>query len=406
MISQNYANIGQTLQDVNIKNIIEYTKDYTHSKLVAFLKMEYGPVFTLVMEQITLYAKAQKKLPHWVSRNCFFTQKSLEQCSSWPLAVHKLELISGKRLIDLSAGLGVDDVAFSQSFEEVVGIDNDSMLNEIARHNFKCLGVNNINRQDGKAEEWLKKGEHKDGDVYYIDADRRPDGNQRIYTLDGASPDVLSLIPHIHQLGSPVLLKVSPMIDITYLIRACPTAVLVSVVGIKNEVKEVLVLLRPDKKQDALPIIEAVEVNESGACTMVFPFRNTESPEQVMENGTFFYEPSNMLIKAGLSQQYAAKSGLTLISRKGHYMTSSGLVNNYFGRTFRVINHGGFSKSQLKEYLKQNNIRKANVSARNFVTGVDELRSTFSLEDGGEDYLFFTLSNSGDKLYWHCKKLV
>lgn len=406
MISQNYANIGQTLQDVNIKKLAESTKDYKQSKLVAFLKSEYGPLATLVLEQLSVLQKAERKLPSWVSCNCFFTKKSLEQCSSWPLAVHKLELISGKRVVDLSAGLGVDDVAFSQQFKEVIGIDNDKNLNELVRYNLAQLRIDNVRRVDTSAEEWLESREHEEGDVYYIDADRRPEGQQRVYTLDAASPDVLSLIPKIHALGSMVLLKVSPMADINYLLKVCPTAIRITVVGIKNEVKEVLLLLQPNRDEHNATLIEAVEVDENGRRSAVFS--QSEAVHQtISEKGSFFYEPSTILIKAGLTKKYAdAHPHLELISKNGHYMRSDYLMKSYFGRSFNVLHHGVFSKSVVKKYLKTVDLQKANISARNFVTSVDEIRKTFGLADGGEDYLFFTTSNAGDKLFWHCRKAL
>jgi hypothetical protein len=111
-----------------------------------------------------------------------------------------------------------------------------------------------------------------------------------------------------------------------------------------------------------------------------------------------------MIVKAGLSGDYAECCGLSLVAKNSHYATG-GFIDGYFGRSFSVVNHSVFNKSGIKQYLKQHSITKANVSARNFVSSVDEIRKSFNLEDGGDDYLFFTQDAAKNKLFWHCQKI-
>lgn len=100
------------MQDLNIEMLIEYTKAYNKTQLIMFLRKHYGEQAPFVAVQLELFDKAKKKLPAWTAAGCFFTKKSLEQCSSLPLASFKTTLVKGNILVDLSAGLGVDDVAF------------------------------------------------------------------------------------------------------------------------------------------------------------------------------------------------------------------------------------------------------------------------------------------------------
>ena len=399
---QNYANIEDSLNEFNIKNVIEFTKSYTSNKLVAYVKATYPKVWPLVMEQINLFDKAQKKLSIWQNAGCLFTTKSFEQCSSLPLATYKASLISGNTLVDLSAGLGVDDAAFAQVFKKVIGVDADAELNVLVRYNFKKLGITNITRVDAFAEDFLANF-NQPLDVVYIDADRRTANNQKVYTLKDSSPDVLALIPELLKNSTQILLKLSPMVDLSYIQQTLPHVAQIQVVGIKNEVKEVLVLL---DKEASKTEIKAVQVDALGNVEFEFSsLQQNEINANSEINFNYFYEPSNMVIKAGLSTSLAQACNMQLVAKNSHYMLSQNANLNYCGRGFKIIHHDVFSKSAFSKYIKQINLAKANVSARNFVTTVDEIRKVFKLNDGGEDYLFFTTNAAKQKLFWHCSKM-
>jgi hypothetical protein len=401
-MAQSYVNIIQCMQVLNIEMLKEYTKLYNKTQLILFLKKNYGDCTPFIAEQLALIDKSKKKLPEWFAQGCFFTKKSLEQSSSIPLAKYKASLLKGDLLIDLSAGLGVDDVAFSTTFNRVIGVDVDETLNSIVRHNYERLNIHNVTRVDNTAEAFLIENLIK-ADAYYIDSDRRPSGSTKTYSLIGATPNVLDLAPALVGKGSDVLLKLSPMVDVSYVFKTFDYVKRLIVVGFKNEVKEVLVLLNSQANTECCNI-EAVQVNEDGKVEFNFSFTLNRLIRESHIDNHFFYEPSNMIIKAGLSDDYADCCGLSLVAKNSHYATG-GFIDGYFGRCFSVVNHIVFSKSGIKQYIKQHGITKANVSARNFVSSVDEIRKSFNLEDGGDDYLFFTQDAVKNKLFWHCKKI-
>lgn len=398
---QSYTNLHQSVLDVNITNLVAFTKLYSKTQRIGYLKNTYNTHAIFFEEQIELFDKAQKKLPSWVAKGCYFTRKSLEQCSSIPLANFKTNLFLGDVLVDLSAGLGVDDVAFANSFKQVIGVDPDKDLNQIVRFNFNKLGVTNIIRVDAKAEDYLSNNTQI-ADAYYIDADRRPTSKVKTFSLVDATPNVLAIVPKLVDQGSTVLLKLSPMVDIAYLFKTFANIEMVYVVGLKNEVKEVLVVMHKNALSEHQNI-RAIQVNEQGEVECQFPENAVLNQADVI-GVDYFYEPSNMVIKAGLSVNYANACGIDIVAKNSHYCTANFAVNNYFGRMFKVINHQPFSKTTIKQYLKTNQITKANISARNFVTTVDELRKTFALTEGGDDYIFCTTNAAKNKLFWHCKK--
>lgn len=398
-MKQRYINKYDSLKGVDVENLVDCTKKYSKPQLIAFLKSNVGANYGIVATQVELFQKAKNKLPGWLSAGCLFTRKSLEQSSSEALAAFKAGVVNGKTCVDLSGGLGVDDVAFSRVFESVISVDADQELNELVRYNLGRLGINNVSRRDDTAQAFIPTIHHQ-VDVIYVDADRRPDNGKKVYTLAGSSPDVIALMPQLLEKAETVLLKLSPMMDLSLLMNTFHQLSRVYVVGIKNEVKEVLAVLQPGGGN---PVIEAVEVDGAGVPVKRFSGNTLTAP--VTEGDTpCFYEPSNMIIKAGLSGDYAKSCGARLIHKNSHYMLAGRLINGYFGRRFIIIHADAFSKAKLKSYLKEKAIESANISTRNFVASVEELRNTFALEEGGEEYLFFTTDAAKNKLFWHCRK--
>ncbi len=392
----------EILQDLPVEKIRLFTKGYTQPQLIEYLKKEYGNFYPFVANQLQLVGKAKKKLPTWVEFGCFFTPKSLEQCSSPALASFKASLLSGQILLDLSGGLGVDDVSFSKVFNQVISIDSDEELNQLVRHNLRKLHVKNVQRITSSAENYLIQHPQK-VTVIYVDADRRSHGQSKSALLKDATPDVLGLMPLLLNQASEVMLKLSPLIDITYLMNTFNHIQHIYVAGVQNEVKEVLVLLNKEASTQK-ENITAIQLTENGE--VEFKVNMDVVPQNIAATQTeaWFYEPSNMVIKAGLSKELALKYGLVLPAKNSHFMTGEQYIQGYFGRTFKIINAMPFGKSGVKQYLYQHQITKANVSARNFVSGVDEIRKTFQIKEGGDDYLFFTTNTKGDKLFYHCVK--
>ena len=59
-------------------------------------------------------------------------------------ARYKSEIVSGKSLVDLTGGFGVDSYFFSQKIGTVFYCEMDVNLSKIAAHNFGVLGAKNI----------------------------------------------------------------------------------------------------------------------------------------------------------------------------------------------------------------------------------------------------------------------
>ena len=86
-----------------------------------------------IAEQIECRKKAEKKLPSLRRQNLIYKKISLEQSSSEITAEYKSSRLSGRRIIDLTGGLGIDSIYFSKIFDEVIFCERSKELCEIVR---------------------------------------------------------------------------------------------------------------------------------------------------------------------------------------------------------------------------------------------------------------------------------
>jgi len=364
-------------------------------------KMSSNSLQQQFTQQLHLYQKAADKLPAFVEKFCLFTLKSYEQCSSQATAMYKSSLFSEGNLLDLTGGLGVDDWAFAKAGNEVVSLEPDEELNEIAAYNFRLLGVNHIQRIPQKAEYYLQNNNQMFGWVY-CDADRRP-GGKKVYDLSGSVPDILSLLPQIFSCTSTLLIKASPMVDITSCIRQLKSVEQTIVVQWRGEVREILFVVKKGFAEEGS--ISAVEVGDDGNVFQEVSSAKTKV-SILTENAAsrFLYEPVPAVVKAGLVNEVAAAYGLSRVGINSAYLLGNEEGVSFWGRTFRIQTSMLYKPEVLKKYLKEKNIVKANVAKRDFPLQVEDIRKKFKLKDGGNDYLFFSKGAGGELLFFHCLK--
>ncbi len=394
-MAQRYRNIPNSFIDFDIS---PYLQEQDITRFTLQYQREFPFDIALLADQLAIYPKAKVKLPSFTGVYAQFTPRSYEQSSAEAIAVYKAGLIKGERLLDLSAGLGVDDWAFSRSFTSVDAVDLDAELNKIVRKNYEKLGVTNITRYDADAYDFVKtiKGRY---DWIYMDADRRVEGN-RTYALADTEPNIMVLKNQLFSFTDHVLLKVSPMLDLSALVNELQTVRQMWVLALKNEVKEILIELSAEKN-------ETIQVNAVDLDNIIHEYKGvfgTRSEQSFSDTGSYFYEPSLALIKAGLAAGYLQQNKISQVAVNSLYGVSETPVDNFFGRKFNVIHQGEFSKSKFSAYLKETNINKANIAKRNFKMEVDEIRKQFKVKDGGEEYFFFTENAAKGKIFFHCVK--
>ena len=132
---------------------------------------------------------------------------------------------------------------------------------------------------------------------------------------------------------------------------------------------------------------------------------STEKVVKYTSEGSYFYEPFHCVIKANLVEQFAMENHLQCITPGCAYLIGNEAQVLPLARCFRIEAQFSYNSDKLKQYCKQNQIKKANLAARHFFDDVAALRKTSRLADGGEDYFFFTKNSLLRPIVYHCKKI-
>ena len=106
--------------------------------------------------------------------------------------------------------------------------------------------------------------------------------------------------------------------------------------------------------------------------------------------------PSVSVMKAGCFAAIEQAFGLRQLAPNSHLFLSDAPVEDFPGRTFRLLAVSSFNKKELRKALV--GVDKANLAVRNFPMTVEELRRKLKLKDGGDHYIFATTDAEGRHL--------
>lgn len=333
----------------------------------------------------------------------FFTKRSLEQCSSEDTARYKAGLFSGNRMLSLASGLGVDDIAFSTVFDEVVSVDPDTDLNRIVRYNLELLKISKIKRLDSTAEAFLESGNGK-FDLVYMDPDRRSDAGRQILLKDHV-PDAAAILEQLFAISPAVLIKCSPMYDYNMARREIKGISRMYSLSRHGEMKELLLLAERDCKPGQALMITCADII-SPDCVREYTAAETEPDtcKPATELKGFLHEAGSSLIKMRMHHVYAGSLGLMKLDNKTGFYCSDSLPQNFIGKSYRIIGSMPYKPAVIKQYLKENQIQKANTKARGLAFSTAEMAARIGIRDGGVDFLF-ALPFQGKAVLLHCRSV-
>lgn len=350
----------------------------------------------LVVDQIRAREKAIHKIPLWANTEGIIMPPllSMEQCSSEQTASYKASLLNGSTCIDLTGGAGIDTFYLSKQFNKVHYIEENKELAEVAQHNFKLLGANNIIVHSTTSEEFLSEL-NEEVDVIYIDPARR-DQQNKVFRFESCTPNILPLQNELLTKANFVMVKASPMLDITMGVQQLNNVSEIHVVAIKNEVKELLFVQEQNKTEDIqIKTIDLANVEK-------FDFRQGDTNEiSIGEIQDFLYEPNAAIMKSGGINLLSEFYQINKLHPNTHLFTSNTLIASFPGRIFRVENVVKYSKKEINRHIEG---QKANIGVRNFPDSVDAFRKKTGLKPGGNLYVFgYTNINNSPEVAI-CKK--
>ena len=341
------------------------------------------------------------------------------------------------RLADLTGGLGVDSWAFAEVFGEVLYNEMQPALAAAAEENFKELGVKNIRVSNWRitpapvtdvSASRSGTASPADGDsgagpggsvadvlsgfvpdIVFLDPARRAGDGRKVFLPEDCQPDVTALLPELFVAARYILLKLSPMADISLCVKRFGYVREVHAIAAEGECKELLLLL--DREWNGGYTITAYEngstltwsPEEESAAAVQFasaedltPGHSSGAalpsaasfPAPPSSPAGFLFEPGKALMKAGAFRLLCGCFGLKKLDTHTHLYVTEAVPAELapLGKTFRILETLPLDKRTLKEAGRR--YPRAEVTARNIPMTSDELRKRLGCASGGDIHLF------------------
>lgn len=332
-----------------------------------------------MVQQIKGKKVAHRKFPFLLKENIVFPPNlNLEQASSQSTAEFKAENLNGKKFLDLTCGFGIDAYFLSQNFEEITLVEKNPELLDLVKHNWKILNKT-ATFVNENLEHFLAKNSER-FDVIYLDPARRDSEKNKKFLLEDLSPNLLEIQDQLLEISSQIIIKLSPLIDISYLISVLKNVAKIQIIAVRNEVKELIVFLEKARKGDDVEI-SCINL-ESDDAEFAFQFKEEKTAVSAFsEPQQFLYIPNNAVLKSGafnlISQFFNGKK----LHPNTHFYTSDKRIERFPGRILEI------------NMIDSKHIRKGekyNIISKNYPLSPDEIKKKYKILDGGNCYLIFT----------------
>ena len=337
--------------------------------------------FRFLIQQVEGRQRTKDKLPSFAQIEDWWypVRLSCEQCSSEATARYKAALIAPLQpdvLIDLTAGYGVDTYFMAEHAQEAHYVERNPELCHIAQHNFS-LARPHIRVHNTTAEEFLASSPHllSPHRLIYLDPARRSQSGGKVFRIEECEPNVTEILPALRMLTSHIMIKFSPMLDITAAMRALGHDWDTHIVAVNNEVKEVLILTGKGS---------IYAVNICATHTDSFVFNDEEEKKAQVSFASdieqYIYEPNAAIIKAGAYRLIGERYGIKKLDTNTHLYTSDKLLPDFPGRKWQV-------QEVLTKHSALNTKLKYSILTRNYPLSPDQVRKKLKLQDGDDLYI-------------------
>ena len=345
-----------------------------------------------MLQQVEGHQRTHDKLPTFAQIEDWWypVRLSCEQCSSEATARYKAEIIRqlGKKqdiLIDLTGGYGVDTYFLSEQTTQAHYVERNEELCRIAQHNFqianKPIHIHNTSAEDFLAQYSMAgsvSSDVKKEVVVYLDPARRDAHGGKVFRIEDCEPNIIRILPSLRAISNTILIKFSPMLDITSALQSLGNEWDVHVVALHNEVKEIIFVTGNNR-------IHAVNILHEGNDQFSFTRSEEKSALCAMADCIceYIYEPNAAIIKAGAFRLVAERFQLHKLDHNTHLYTADQLTENFPGRVWKAIAQPIKNQRDIAAL----GIQRAAILTRNYPLTPEELRKKFKVQESDSHFL-------------------
>ncbi|MDE6578359.1 MAG: hypothetical protein K2K58_09355 [Muribaculaceae bacterium] len=330
----------------NFYNFISDNKDEKTTELYLKWRDKNPDInLDLAITQIECRRKCHRKLSEFIKNPAFIfpTQLSSEQASHQAVSLYHSKLIGkGSDVLDMTAGLGIDSMTIAKAGNNVTACEIDELKGEALSHNAASLNIP-LTIEVADSVKFLSSGKTK-YDVIFIDPARRDDSQKRVYNFKDCQPDVTSLQFLFRNHAPHILIKASPLLDVSQTLKDLENIECLHIVSINGECKEVLIEIDYNKDHNALsPSFKALDMDNEGNIKTLFEFVDNEvrnNPVYLTDLSRmgYLYEPNASVMKLQpwgiLASRYPS---LKKFGADSNIFASDELINDFPGRIMQII---------------------------------------------------------------------
>ena len=352
-----------------------------------------------MLQQVEGHQRTHDKLPTFAQIDDWWypVRLSCEQCSSEATARYKAKIIrqlgenretKGEKqniLIDLTGGYGVDTYFLSEQTAQAHYVERNEELCRIVQHNFQITNKN-IHIHNTSAEDFLAQYtstedaifNNKNDVVIYLDPARRDAHGGKVFRIEDCEPNIINILPTLRTISNSILIKFSPMLDITSALQSLGNEWDVHVVALHNEVKEIIFVTGNNR-------IHAVNILHEGNDQFSFTRSEEKSALCAMADCIceYIYEPNAAIIKAGAFRLVAERYQLHKLDHNTHLYTADQIIEDFPGRVWQLI----AQPIKTQRDIAALNIQRVAILTRNYPLTPEQLRKKFKLQESDTHFL-------------------
>lgn len=346
-----------------------------------------------MIQQVDGYQRTKDKLPTFAKIEDWWypVRLSCEQCSSELTARYKASLLPKEAftLTDLTGGYGVDTYFMSQNATEAHYVERYQELCKIVAHNFEQTRPH-VHIHNTEALTYLQ--EMQPNDVIYIDPARRNQYGGKVFRIEDCEPNLIEILDTLRSKSNSIIIKLSPMLDISQALISLKGNWDVHVLAVKNEVKEILLISyhsRTTSKEYhrekegmiyATNLLPTPSQDDFSANTFAFTKDEErdahcqlydDTNKYLITPGIYIYEPNAAIIKAGAFKIVAQQYQLCKMSANTHLYLSDKFIKDFPGRVWQIVTTN----------IKQQKDIRANIMTRNYPLTPEQLRKKLKIKD-------------------------
>lgn len=404
--------------------------------------------FRFMVQQEEGRARLRDKLPTLVEQADWWFPPRLacEQCSSELTATYKAALIRqhytpspfgegrGGSFIDLTGGYGIDSFYLSAFATEAHYVEQDLELCRIAVHNFARTRPH-LQVHNTTAEEFLRTlpdANQENNVLIYLDPARRDTHGGKVFRIEDCTPNIIDLLPLLLQKSTVLMIKLSPMLDITAALRSLGEGWQVHVVAIRNEVKELLFVRHsqlsdspssPPTKEESIELLSSIRTKLSPSLcregqggsfftaanyahdhwqTLSFTLQQEQEAQvsywNLQHTPRYLYEPNAAILKAAAFRFVSEGYRISKLAPNTHLYAADHLLTDFPGRVWEVLSP--LTSSMLKHLPETLREQGASILTRNYPLSADQLRKKLKLKDSATQTIIGVRVADKPTLFW------